>query len=237
MKTSSMLIGIALLLIVGCLTAFNIELKKEYLTGNYKSKFKDMEFVALKGVAQLNIQDANVLIVDIEQGAKEGIWLRKSTMENIQYKANGQLLALGLSTSGKSAGYRSARTDVILVTHQLNKVNTHTDDGKNNLVEYGANNLRISGYNAKAFDLVLSPSVGIEMNTMTIGSLSAVIGGQAKGNASLQITGNTQINSASFNVPGASKLTLTDARITKTVYQLSDSATVTLNGKLMNMIR
>lgn len=231
-----MLIVTALLLTLGCLTAFNIELKKEYLTGNYKSKFKDMVFTPLQGIEELDIHDANTMVINVEQGGKEGIWLANTKKENFQFTTDGHTLKLGLSANGKKSAYRYSRIDMIIVTRQLTKVGSHTDVQRK-YPNYGQNNLTISGYTSDMLDVILSASVGMEMKKMTLNNLTALVGEQVHGNANLEIAGDTHIKSASFNVPGASKLTLTNAKITKTIYQLSDSATVTLNGKLMNMVK
>jgi len=72
---------------------------------------------------------------------------------------------------------------------------------------------------------------------MEMQTFNAIVGSKTSKDAELTLSSDTKINNATLNVPGNSKLTLMDPKIVKTNYLLSDSATVSLNGKVVQMIK
>lgn len=231
-----MMIIAAVLITLGSLTAFNIDVKKVYLTGAYKSRFRGMEFTALKDVEQIDIQGANRMTVKIERGNKEGIWINESAKGKVLAAVNQHKLKLELSAQSEADGYRPWN-EIIIVTKNLSQLNlaSYLRKGEDN--GYNEGDVTISGYTAKQFDVQVSKSVNVFINQMNITSLNAAIGSQNEGEAELTLSSDTKVEAARFNIPGAGNLTLHNPSITKVVYNLSDSATVTLSGKVVRMIR
>lgn len=237
MKTSTMLLITAILVVFGCLTAFNIDLKKSYLTGEYKSRFRDMKFTPLKGIDEIDIQTADLYAVSIEQGDKEGIWISKNDGFKINFTTKQNTLFL--HDGGEAE--RSWGT-VVIITKKLKTVVTQSVP-KLRTVNNGyvmpdeVTSATITGYQLSHLDLRVSSAVKVFFNMMQIDTLNATIGNKQKGGAELVLSPNTKINSAQFEVPGNGKLTLMNPNITKSSYLLSDSATVTLNGKPTHLLQ
>lgn len=236
MKTSTMIIITAVVIIMGCLTAFNYNLKGEYLSGEYKSRFKNMDFTSLKGIEKLDIQHANLLGVLIEQGDKEGVWINRDIIDQVHYKVNAQVLTLR-ADQGETDGFVAQRGGVIIVTKMLNTVKTSPDTKESKGYFRGPGEISINGYQLDRLDLEVGKDVRVSLNNMKLNSLHAAVGDKAHGRAELLISADTKINTAQMDLPGASRLTLLNPTIVKATYNICDSATVTLSGKVVQMIK
>ena len=236
MKKSTIMITAAVLVILGSLTAFNIKIKQIYLTGSYKSRFNGMDFTPLNGLENIDIQNANKLGIKIEQGEKEGIWIGKTSKDIHQLDFHDHTLKMGFSEEAKKNGYYSW-DEVVIITKNLKKVKTmpyiSNPEDANNIT----GTLEIKGYQIKNLDLQVGLGGTFFLYKMQMDTLNAIVGDEKNGKAALYISSDTKINTANLNVPGKSTLTLADPKITKAVYNLSDSATVSLNGKMVQLIK
>lgn len=236
MKTSTMIIITAVVIIMGCLTAFNYNLKGEYLSGEYKSRFKNMDFTSLKGIEELDLRDANLLGIRIEQGNKEGIWISKDISDKVHFKVDAQLFTL-TADHDNGDGFIMQDGGVIIVTKSLNAVKTSPDVQDSKKYYRGSSEVSINGYQLGQLDVQVCKDVRLSLNNMKMNSLHAAVGDKTYGSAELLISSDTKINTAQMDLPGASRLTLLNPTIIKATYNLSDSATVTLSGKAVQMIK
>jgi len=237
MKTSTLLITIAILLTLGCLTAFNIDMKKTYLSGNYKNRFKNMEFIPFSGVEKLRLRDADIIGIKVEKGNKEGIWIDNHLEGEVTLKVIADELLLGLSDKGKVTKSFSYTNEIIIVTRELKNLSAEPSAKKDEDKHYGKTQITVSGYQSAALNLEIGSGVGISLQEMNLSLLKAVIGDKNTGNAELTLSSDTKIDSAMFTIPGAGKLTLMDPKILKTSYNLSDQASITLSGKLVHLVK
>ena len=236
MKKSTIMITAAVLIILGSLTAFNVKIKQIYLTGSYKSKFKGMDFTPANGLVNIDIQSANRLGILVERGDKEGVWIREDKKETYQVDIHTNTLKLDIAKKAKEEGFNSWG-DVIIVTKNLNRLTAspYLMD-KENLKDI-TGNVEIKGFTLSDLDLQIGLGISASLYKMQLDKLTAFVGDKKSGNSSLFIGSDTKINTANLNVPGKSMLTLANPTITKAVYNLSDSATVSLNGKLLQLIK
>lgn len=238
MKTSTMLLITAILIVLGCLTAFNIDLEKAYLTGAYRSRFKDMTFTPVKGVKEIYVQNIDLVGVTIEHGNKEGIWINKEASDLINFKTEGDKLYIRITDqNAKESHYYNQ--GIVIITKDLSSIVTRTLPAKHKDPHFFVQSIEttVTGYQVQNLHLNISALVNLSLNKMQIQTLNATIGTKEKGQAALELSPDTKVSSALFEVPGKSKLTLTNPDITKAVYHLSDSATVTLNGKLTRFVK
>jgi len=236
MKTSTIMIITAVVLTFASLTAFNIDIKKVYQSGAYKSRFRGMDFTALNGVDDISILSADRMSVQIEQGDKEGIWISSGDKYDVIPKVKGNTLVLDLAAGSKSTGFRSW-ADIIIITKNVAKLNLGSSGDNRHDAGYNNGDLHLKGYKLDTLDLNISRSVNVYLEATGINNLIAKVGNEIEGKAKLSISSNTEINSAQFNVPGASILELYNPKVVKAVYNLTDSATVTLSGKVVKMIK
>jgi hypothetical protein len=236
MKKSTIMITAAVLIILGALTAFNIKIKQIYLTGSYKNRFNGMDFTPLKGLENLDISNSNNLGIQIEQGDQEGIWINGDRKKTYVTDFKGHTLKFGLSKEAEETGHH-AWGGVIIITKKLNKITTsaHLAEKENPTDRVG--NIDLRGFQLPKLDLQIALGVTVSLYKMQLDTLNAIVGDKKYGHAGLYIAADTKINTANLTVPGKSVLTLADPKITKAVYNLSDSATVSLNGKMVQMIK
>jgi hypothetical protein len=236
MKTSTMIIITAVLIIMGCLTAFNYNLKGEYLNESYKSRFRNMKFAPLKGVEKMDMQDANLLGATIEQGDKEGIWINNDILDKVQYVQHGNVLTLKAAKDYKTNEVITQSNGVIVVTKTLSSVMTTPNSQVSDKYMASAG-IGISGYQLDSLDLQIGRHISLSLDKMNINTLHANVGDKAHGQAALVLSSGMKINTAELNVPGNSRLDLYNPLIVKATYNICDSATVTLSGRPVKMIK
>ncbi|MBB5634752.1 hypothetical protein HDE68_000637 [Pedobacter cryoconitis] len=239
MKTSTMLILTALLIILGSLAAFNYTIKAAYLTGAYKNRFKEMDFTAFIAVEKLNLQTEKLSSIQIEYGDKEGIWISKNIKDLVKFDVKGNVLNLSTSETGKRIGSQRVNGMITIVTKKLNAITTtpYYILKKDESYWPGTSEISLKGYHLGQLDLQIASFVDVSLNQMDIQTLNATVGTKTSRGSELTLSEDTKINNATLNVPGESKLNLLDPKIVKTNYLLSDSATVSLNGKVVQMIK
>lgn len=244
MKTSTMFIITAILVTLVSLFAFDYSIKKVYLTGEYKSRFNGMDFTPLSEVEKLNIETAKLRGIQIEYGAKEGIWIDRSIKEKIKFDVNQHTLNLGASEASKNDKDLWINGHIVIVTKKLSGVATISDFissdeaiKKHERFREGSSQIIMEGYNLGQLDLQIASFVSIYLHRMEVQTLNATVGTKIGYGAELTLSSDTKINNATLNVPGNSKLTMLDPKIVKTNYLLSDSATVSLNGRVVQMIK
>ncbi|MGY0041534.1 hypothetical protein [Pedobacter sp. NJ-S-72] len=239
MKTSTMLIITAILIILGSLVAFNYTLKAVYLTGEYKSRFNGMDFTPINGIEKLNIQTERLSSVQVEYGEKEGIWVGRDIKEKVKFEAHQQTLNLGESDASKQEKSSWINGGIIIITKNLNAIVTVSGytPKQGERYSYGSSEISLKGYHLGQLDLQITSYASVYLHHMEVQTLNATVGTKTSEGSELTLSSDTKINNAIFNVPGNSKLTLINPKIVKTNYMLSDSATVSLNGKVVQMIK
>lgn len=239
MKKSTMLIITAILIIMGSLVAFNYTLKAVYLTGEYKSSFNGMDFTPLNGIEKLIIQTERLSNVQVEYGEKEGIWVDRDIKEKVKFETSQHTLNLGESDASKQEKSSWINGRIVIITKNLNAIAT-VSNFKPKMGErypYGSSNVSLKGYHLDQLDLQIESYVSVYLHRMEVQTLNAIVGTKTSEGAELTLSSDTKINNATLNVPGNSKLTMLDPKIVKTNYLLSDSATVSLNGRVVQMIK
>jgi len=233
MKKSILFLVIAVLIMLGCLTAYNLTLKKIYIPGGQISRFSGMQFSSFAGINQISVKSANRMDISIEHGEKEGVWIYKSSEDNVILKFSNGVLDLSNLDTVDEPGYEMER--IIIVTKTLSALKmVPAFKGKCDTCSIAQMNL----INLKMdyLDLQVAPNVVLNFHNTKVNKLNAVIGNALQDNGGLTIYQNCEIENAYFNVLGKSTLDLLDPKIKKATYKLSDSATVILNGKALEAL-
>lgn len=235
MKRSNILIFLPVILILSGLIFYSFKLKELYNTGDYKSRFKDMEFTPMSGIVHLKIESADVIGLDIEYGEKEGIWIYSSNKNNIKKVVKGDTLNLNLIAYPNDSEYLMGY-GMILVTKNLKSIITKpgfSDFGN----DAAHSSISISNYVLDQLDLKIAPHVIVSLNKVKLNKLNAVVGNKTQDWAQLWMGSDVIIDDASFDIPGKGVLELKNPRIKKADYHVSDSAEVSLNGKVLEAIK
>ena len=235
MKKSNILIVLPVVLILTGLIFYNFKLKELYDTKAYKSRYKDMEFTPIPGIEHLDIQSANARNMNIEYGTKEGIWIYKSYRKIIKRAIKGNVLSLDFiaELEEKNTFWSPG---IILVTKNLKSVTTSPGfkDFGNNMSQAS---ISISNYHLDQLDLKIAPHVNMSLSNLKVNTLNAVVGNETQDWAQLALNSTVTVNHASFDVPGKGMLDLSNPKIAKVSYHLSDSASVSLSGKALEVIK
>ena len=239
MKTSTILIFTTVLVILGFLVAFNFKMKQEYDYELGKGQYQFMEFTTLKGVEKIDFKLADGSRVKIVQGTKEGMWINKRVRDNVTFKIADHTLSLSLSHEHTRTEFSSWNADIVITTKILKAVEAHAY--YSNRSEFKSNSegtcfVDIDGHQPGLFDLKIGEYVNVTLDHMQIDTLKADIGEISK-KAELTLLSGVKAKVAEINIPGNGRLNLYNPMIVKTSYNLSDVATVAVNGKVMKMIK
>lgn len=239
MKISTILILTTVLVILGFLVAFNFKMKQEYVYEKSKGQYRFMEFIPLKGVEKINFKIVDGSRVKIVQGTKEGLWIGKRVRDNVKFKIADHTLSLTLSNENTHTQFSIWNADIVIITNKLTALEAnayYSDPSKFTANSTGSCFTEVDGYQSDKFDLKIGQYVNVTLGNMQIDTLKAVIG-EVNKKAELVLFSGMKINTAQINIPGNGKLSLLNPRIVKTSYNLSDAATVTVNGKVVKMIK
>ena len=235
MKVSTILIITAVAASIIALTAFNLMQKSFYQGGEWKNRFYGMEYVPMKGVTDIELADAEKMQVTIEKGDKEGLYIRENSKEHVTWTKEGNKLKFEVTKKAKS-GAPFRNEDFVLVLRQINHLKTSPYVPLKFQKRYPGAEVTIQGFKQNYLQLELGKSGAVNLEKMDLDSLRATIG-NAEGEANLSIQGNSKIGKADFTIPGESGLQLYNPDITKATYNVSEKATVMLNGNALQVLK
>jgi len=235
MKTSSILILTAVAITVLAITAFNLNQKSIYNKGEWRKRFYGMEFIAMKNISNIDMPDADKFNLTIERGDKEGLYIDPESKEHVQWSQQGNNFKLEVTKKSKE-GAPFRNRDLVLVLKNINHLKTRQYVPLKFQKSYDAGEITISGFKTGSLKLDIGNRSNVTINQTELDTLQATIG-EKEGDSRLSIGKDNKINSAAFIIPGKSDLTLMNPNIVKTSYQLSDQATVTLNGQALRALK
>jgi hypothetical protein len=235
MKTSSILILSAVAVTILAITAFNLRQKAIYDKGEWRKRFYGMEFIAMKNISEIELPDADKFNMIIEKGDKEGLYLYPESKEQIQWSQTGSNLKIEVTKKSKE-GAPFRNRDLVLIVKNFNYLKTRQYKAETFQKSYGPGEITITGFKTGNLKLDIGNRSNVNIDKTEVDSLQASIG-EAEGDSRLSISKDNKINTAIFSIPGKSDLTLMNPNIVKTSYQLSDQATVTLNGSALKVLK
>jgi hypothetical protein len=239
MKLSTIFIIAAAVVSLAMLTAYNFSLKASYQKGGYKDRFNDLEFSNVKGLTELQVNCANKFAISIEKGPKEGLWIRDKIKDVVKLTQVEGRLTIDMTDDAKKLGYRISLGDIILFSNSLTTINTVPYFSKEQIEKkwfYNSGEIRIKGLTGDFLDLRIGRFTSVYMDNVKVATLKARVGEAGSEGASLIIDSANEIAFADLKIPGTNKIELLNPKIVKTHYNLSDSATVSLNGEALKQI-
>jgi hypothetical protein len=235
MKTSTILIISAVAASFIALTAFNLTQKAFYNKGEWRDRFYGMEYVAIKNVSDIELMGSEKMEVTIEKGVKEGLYIGKTFKEHITWSKNGNKLKFEVSQDAKK-GAPFRNESFVLVLNRIDQVKTSPYVSLKFQKSYPRAEVQITGFNQNALALDLGKSGAVNLKKVELDTLIAKIGNK-EGSASLRIQKEARIQTANFTIPGESGLVLNNPNINKATYNVSDRATVMLNGNVLKVLK
>jgi len=229
-----MILVVVAVVSLGMMTAFNFSLKSAYLSGSYKNRFREQTFTA--GVVNEVNLTATGMHINVEHGLKEGVWVPDSFREKVLIVLKNGVLTLSAVDTAESD--RHMLGGITVVTNRLNKVNMIPVVSEAVAARgYQGTSAIITGLKTDSLTVQMADFTFLELKSVDLKELRAVVGDEIRGNSSLSIDAGSRIGFADISVPGKSTLSLSNAKIIKTRYNLGDSATLVLNGSMLKTLR
>lgn len=235
MKVSTILIIAAVAASVIALTAFNLTQKAFYNKGDWRNRFYGMDYVAIKNVTDIELADAEKMQVTIEKGEKEGLYTKASFREHVKWSQNGNKLKFEVTEDAKK-GAPFRNEDFVLVLNRIDHLKTSPYKPLKFQKSYPVAEVLIKGFNQNSLQLDLGKTSEVILEQVVLDSLVANIG-NVEGGAGLTIEKDAKIKVADFTIPGASGLGLNNPNIVKATYNVSEQATVLLNGSALKILK
>jgi len=235
MKSSTIILIILVVSAVGMLTIHNFSLRASYLKGSYKDKFNHHTFTACGQITELNLISPD-LDVNIEPGLKEGVWVddRLKDLVRVTYKEG--VVNIGLVKDNKGGFYKAGFVTVI--ARKLSRLNLNpvvsAEQGKHG---YQGTAAILTGLDADSLAVQMGRSTFLSLEKVQLKAFSVVVGDKVYGGSSLKIDSHSSIGYADISVPGNSRISLGNPKIVKAVYNISDSATLEMNGAAIKSIK
>lgn len=231
MKTSNKLLVLATLIIIGYLVAYDFALKAEYLKGDYKSPFYHMQRIPVSSFNAIEHNIGNYTDVRIEQGAEFGVWVNKRLKDEITVSQHGK--TLHIDYTGKSNfPHRFFEANVLIICPAINSVTSRPL--ARSISPWASATTHITGFKQDELNIRSYKMSEIVLSKDTLNKLNAATGDSR---ATLTINGNNAIKDASFNLLGRSEIRLLDPAIDKSGFKYTDSTTMILSGRALNLLQ
>lgn len=235
MKTSTILILSAVAITFVAMTAFNLTQKAFYNKGDWRNRFYGMEYIAIKNITDIDLSDADKFNVAIEQGVKEGLYIHESSREHVQWSRNGNTLKFEVTEKARK-GAPFHNREMVLILNKIDHLKTSPYQALEFQKSYPYGEVKITGFKQDSLKLDLGNLSRVILDKSGLNSLQANVG-TGGSEATLIIEQDNKINDAKLNILGKSQLMLYGPTIIKTTYQLSDQATVALNGNALQVLK
>jgi len=248
MKASNKIMFVAAFITVAYLMIYDLGLKAEYDKGVFRKRFYNMVPLTFNGFNSIQHNAGNIVGLQVEKGPY-GVWVDKELKDKISITQHGQVLQInyiekdGHYNNGYGTPVIVSCPDAEAVIVSPFAMNTNESNGylrkkgKSMLIDYFPHGVTtITGFNQSAMAIQANRYTEIVLNNNTLAQLTATIGDKTHGEAGLTIETNNNINSAGFDIPGKSSLTLDNVLIGHIAYKSIDSAQVTLAGKASHLL-
>jgi len=236
MKTSTKIFISGIVFLVLCILGYDLLLKKEFLTGNYKNVYSHYTTIGYKNFDALQINAPQKASVCIVRGPFS-IKIDPNAMSYIHFTQNGRQLQMDVKYAAErfynGDGYRviiscpylsSVKTNAFVTLNKQQLIDTMANDNWN----YGK--LLIDGF--KQDSLIITQDYGSQviLANNNIGLLNATVGISPLSGARLSILKSNRFDVARLQVLNKSTLTLNEAEINHLDYHPGDSTRLIING-------
>jgi hypothetical protein len=239
MKNSYKLLLIAVLLLVGTLTAFDLALKTEYEKGTYKNVRRDYSKLEYKNFDVIEINAANKLGVEIQYSDTFNIGVRDRVKEFLKIKQIGSHLIIDCNMRD-SRGYLGEKS-IIIQCPELKGLRTDAVfyvNGKPIITKDISNTtVFVTGFKQDNLKLNMNNATFVKLFDNQIKHLSADLGKDISSQSDLVIDQSNDIAAADFNIQNKSRLTLTNVKADNFNYTISDSAQIRLSGASLKLLK
>lgn len=227
MKTSNKLLLTATVIIFTYLAVYDFQLKAEYVKGDYRSRFYNMKHTALNRFTSIENNAGNKLGVNIEKGPKFEIWINDFLADKVVVTQRNNTLYIDF----KDKQFSFYQAGITIICPAVDSIIASTQVSPD--WQFSSGKTTVTGFTQDVMNIRANKLTEIELSKNSLGKLIASTGGS---NATLTIRSDNQIKAADINIIGKSDLKLFNT-IANSSYNCTDSATITLNGKLFRSLQ
>ncbi|MXV51484.1 hypothetical protein GS399_10930 [Pedobacter sp. HMF7647] len=233
MKTSNKLLLAALIILTGSMVAYDTALKAEYQTGNFKSRFRNLEQQQVGQFNTIRVNSANLISVSIEHNSSSKVWISKWVKDRVTVESKNGELIIDVKEKYK-ADERQVRGSILILCPKVVKITTKSDSANSKYIDN--RQLTVTGFDQRELNLDLGLTTDAFLEKTKLNALKAKVGGRT-GESSLMIANNNQIATADIEVPGKNHLELLDPDIKSAKLNLADSSKITLMGRALSLVK
>ena len=238
MKTSNKLLIVIAIIVIGFLIVFNAGLKAEYLKGDFKTRFYQMEQLSFKNFSNIKHNVGDRINVKIEKGDTFQVWVKTFIKDEVDIKQVGQTLVINAAQNNK--GWNSS-SSIIIICPKIDSLTITSDIEANNKTidedaTYNVYNL-ISNFKQPKMFIKLNKLTALELEANSIDELQAIAGDKLIGKAYLDINHTNNFKVANIQVPGKSELKLENPTVGKLNCTIADDAKITTFGKSLPLMK
>ncbi|WP_310395270.1 hypothetical protein [Hymenobacter sp.] len=241
MKNSTKFLTVALVLLLGALSAYNLGLRAEYRRGTYKDPLRNTALLKFTNFTEVDVQAASAVNVKITAGPGYSVRVNDDAKQYVQVSQQGARLRIALAFPEDRAYLGSG--DVVRITCPVLK--RLTADGVYSLagkpvtdsqVGRMGGSVRVQGFAADSLTLVQDHGTRVELTGNRLGYLRAAAGQSPGSQSVLRIGQDNRIQAAAFDMQQRSELELA-GQIAQSSYQFGESAKVSFAGAALESLR
>ncbi|MFD1468385.1 hypothetical protein ACFQ48_09125 [Hymenobacter caeli] len=237
MKNSNKWVLAAVLLLLGSLTAYNMGLRAEYRTGNYKDPLHNFAALDFKNFTSVSVPAATALQVKIVRGPF-GVRLNRDVATAVHVAQRGGQLVVTASFAGQRR-YWGPRDVLIISCPRLDSLSTdavYQLDGKPQTDKNGTmGRVAVEGFVQDTLVLRQRRASRVALAGNTLRYLRAEVG-SGPGGAALDLNGSNRIAAADLDVRRHGELSISNVAIPQLRYHFADSAQATLAGTALGQL-
>ncbi|GAA3982427.1 hypothetical protein [Hymenobacter antarcticus] len=231
MKTSNKIFVAAVVLLLSTLTAYNVALRAEQRTGNYKDPLHNYTTLALRNFDAVSVPSASGLKVKIVAGPF-AVRVSKEAADFVRVTQRGQQLLVSVAYP-REPEYLGRQEVMVISCPRLAALTTdgtYTLAGQTPLgkLQTGGTVL-VQGFRQDSLTVRQDRSNQIRLAGNTLGWLRAVVGTSPGSGPELEIESDNRIQAADLTIGHQGHLNLATG-IPRLHQQFSDSASVTFSG-------
>ncbi|MDX5419822.1 MAG: DUF2807 domain-containing protein [Hymenobacteraceae bacterium] len=247
MKTSNILLLTALLVLLFSMGAYNMALKSQYASGEYKNPLANFTLLDFTDFDEIDVKSANFISVKVETGDKPEVYLQNTENERIHVSQEGNRLIVEVTpeSDGKLSIARTGPYHIIIRTPNVTLVRTdaaYIFDGKinttpNQLQYANHSGLTVEGLSQDSLKLELDNGSNLVLRANEIGYLQASAGHSPNSEPKLQLLSGNKVKQADITILNRGHLVMQNVAIPQLNYTLSEDAKVELSGASLDLIR
>ncbi|WP_299701986.1 DUF2807 domain-containing protein [uncultured Pontibacter sp.] len=247
MKTSNILLLTALLVLLFTLGAYNMALKTQYTSGEYKNPLQNHTLLNFKDFDEIDVRSGHFLSIKVEPSDQHEVYLQNTSNERIHITQDGNRLNIEVSpeSDGRLDIARQGPFNIIIRVPYVKKIRTDAMYMFNGEARTTQNQPRypdsygvtVEGLAQDSLMLEVENGSNILLRKSEIGFLQAIAGRNPNSESRLQLMSSNKVQQADIAILNKGQLVMQDVAIPQLSYSLSDSAKVELSGASLAIIR